>query len=740
MTAARRRAVSRRVPAAVRVIRERAVHRPIARVAVDVPLAHLDRLFDYLVAEADSAAAQPGVRVRVRFAGRLVDGFLMERVDASEHDGGLAMIERVTSPEVVVTAQVARLCRAVADRYAGVLADVLRLAIPPRHGRVEEAGWGADPAAGAAGSAPETGEGAAVRAAVPTRDAAGSDDVRPSDRGAGAGSVMPVISGLIPEAGGGWDAYVAGRAFLAALDDGRAPRAVWQALPGEDWALRFAEAARVVWQRGRGALLLVPDARDLARLEAALESVIPRADIAVLRADLGPAERYRRFLAVNRGSARGVAGARAAAFAPVRDLALVAMFDDGDDLYAEPRAPYPHAREVLAMRSAQEQTALVIGGFARTAEAQLLLRSGWARPIEPTRAEVRQCVPRIEAAGDEYATQADSAAAAARLSPAAFAAARGALDSGAPVLVQVPRRGYLPGVACAECGRPARCRRCSGPLAVRAGTRMLSCRWCGVAAPRWVCPACASQRYRATVIGAARTAEEIGRAFPGARLVTSAGEKVLDRVPAGPAVVVATPGAEPFADGGYGAALLLDGRLMLGRADLRAGEETLRRWMTAATLVRPAAAGGRVVVGTDLATPAVQWLIRWDPASAAETELAQRTELGFPPAVAMASVAGAEPVVGAALAELALPPSAEVLGPVPVWDGQFRRDGAEPVDGAHAPAGAQVPAAERVRALIRVPPADRKALAAALHVLAAARSARKDSEPLRIEIDPAELG
>jgi primosomal protein N' (replication factor Y) len=759
----------------VRVIRERAAHRPVARVAVDVPLAHLDRLFDYLVAEADSDAAQPGVRVRVRFAGRLVDGFVIERVDASQHDGGLAMIERVISPEVVLTAQVARLCRAVADRYAGVLADVLRLAVPPRRGRVEEAGRGADLVAGAAGSAPETSDGAAadidgpgcpagdaavlapdvaVRSAPDTRegvaadspaegslaapapDAAGPGDARLADGGEETNNVMPVIS----DSGGGWDAYVAGRAFLAALDDGRAPRAVWQALPGEDWALRFAEAARVVSRHGRGALLLVPDARDLTRLEAALESVVPRADLAVLRADLGPAERYRRFLAVSRGSARVVAGTRAAAFAPVRDLALVAIFDDGDDLYAEPRAPYPHAREVLAMRSAQEQTALVIGGFARTAEAQLLLRSDWARPIGPTRAEVRRCIPRIEAAGDEYATQADSAAAGARLSPAAFAAARAALDSGAPVLVQVPRRGYLPGMACGDCGRPARCRRCSGPLAVRARTRMLACRWCGVAALRWACPACASQRLRATVIGAARTAEEIGRAFPGARLVTSAGGKVLDRIPAGPAVVVATPGAEPVADGSYGTALLLDGRLMLGRADLRAGEETLRRWMIAATLVRPAAAGGRVVVGTDLATPAVQWLIRWDPASAAETELAQRTELGFPPAVAMASVEGAEPVVGAALAELALPPSADVLGPVPVWAGQPRQGGADPAEGAHAPAGERVSAVERVRALIRVPSADRKALAAALHVLAAARSARKDSEPLRIEIDPVELG
>ncbi len=166
-----------------------------------------------------------------------------------------------------------------------------------------------------------------------------------------------------------------------------------------------------------------------------------------LAADLGPAERYRRYLKLSRGQVKVAAGTRAAAFAPIADLGLVAVFDDGDDLLAEPRAPYPHTREVLMLRSAAQGCALLVGGFARTAEAELLLTSGWARPIVADRNTVRANAPRIEAAGDEYATGADSAAAGARLSPAAFAAARAALAANRPVLVQVPRRG-LPARHC----------------------------------------------------------------------------------------------------------------------------------------------------------------------------------------------------------------------------------------------------------------------------------------------------
>ena len=688
---------------------------PVARVLVDVPLAHLDRPYDYLVAEQDSAAAQPGARIRVRFAGRLVGGFVLERLTESEHPGRLGFLERVVSAEPVLSAEVAELARTVADRYAGSVADVLRLAVPPRHAKVEAEDMAAQPPAGRP---------MAVRL----------------EPGAGDG----------PDVGPGWSRYVAGDAFLGAVADRRAARAVWQAVPGEEWAARLAEAAEAAVGGGRGALLIVPDSRDLARLDAALTAALVPGTHVTLSADLGPAERYRRFLAVSRGSVRVVAGTRAAVFAPVRDLGLVAVFDDGDDLLAEPRAPYPHAREVLMLRSAARSCALLVGGYARTAEAQLLVESGWAQQIVAPRAEVRRCSPRIEAAGDDYAVGADSAAAGARLTPAAFSAARQALAAGAPVLVQVPRRGYLPGLACMRCGRIAQCRHCGGPLgqtgppsSSEPTAGVLGCRWCGKPEAHFHCAACGFERLRATAVGAGRTAEEIGRAFPGVTVINSSGPTVRATVPDEPALVVATPGAEPVAAQGYGAALLLDGGVLLGRPDLRAAEETLRRWMTSAAMVRTGPAGGRVEIGADGSLPTVQALIRWDPAGHAATELSARRELGFPPAVAMASLQGGEAAVLAAIDRLELPARAEVLGPVALEDlgpadaGPANRSGSARQSGSATGDPADV--GPVLRALVRAPQADRKVLGAALRTLAAGRSARKEGGGLRIHVDPLDL-
>jgi primosomal protein N' (replication factor Y) len=849
---------------------------PVARVAVDNPLPHLDRPFDYLVPAAMQDSAGPGVRVRVRFAGKLVDGFVLERVARSDHTGKLTPLERVVSPERVLTPEVAELARAVADRYAGTLADVLRLAVPPRHARTESATrptTDTPPVRVPTPAAKPQGAHDAGRSSVQGLDETSGRPREPDGPGheAAPGKAAEVAAepltaqGVVrggrgsssEEAGAGplsgddaaWADYPMGPSFLDALRNGRTPRAVWSALPGgTGWAVALAAAVRATLDGGRGALVVVPDGKDVALLDAELSRVLGSGRHVALTANLGPAERYRRWLSVLRGQVRAVAGTRAAMFAPVAELGLVAIWDDGDDLHAERLAPYPHAREVLGIRAHRAGAAMLIGGYARTAEATQLIASRWARPIVAARQTIRSRAPRVRPAGEDAELAKDQAARAARLPSVAWRALRQGLDDG-PVLVQVPRRGYLPALACGHCRTPARCAQpptrtspatadppregelsydtsgassgpagmadgilshdtgtvshdggggyraggpshgedevygtggpshgggshgaggpshgggshgaggpshgggshgaggpslgagraahggggapyegvrqvaaeyrpeplCHGPLALRGGHAAPYCRWCGRVDAAWKCRHCGSPRLRAVVVGARRTAEELGRAFPSVPVRTSGRDGVLATVPAGRALVVATPGAEPVAEGGYAAAVLLDGWALLGRADLRSGEEAVRRWMNAAALVRP---GGELVVLADAGLPAVQALLRWDPVTHAERELADRAELGFPPAVRMATLTGTAAAVRQMLGETRLPAEAQVLGPVPVDD------------------------AGQERAMIRTPRGGGAALAAALKGASGVRAARKSPEVVKVCVDPLDL-
>ncbi|MBL0004787.1 MAG: primosome assembly protein PriA [Actinomycetales bacterium] len=681
---------------------------PVAAVVVDSGLAHLDRPFEYAVPPELDAAAQPGVRVRVRFAGRDLDGFVVARRAKAEHPGRLTPIRRVVSPEPVLTPQIHALTRAVADRYGGVLGDVLRLAIPKRHATAERA-LPLDP--------PVPSPTEPSRTEKPTRAEAGP-----------------------------WAAYPAGEAFLRRVAAGGAPGAAWLAIPGrapeQDWPRAFAEAAAAALSAGRGAVIVVPDHRDVVRVDEALTAVLGAGRHVRLTADQGPQARYTAWLKLLRGHVRVVVGTRTAAFAPVRDLGLVAWWDDGDDLLAEPRAPYPQVRTVLAIRAEQSAAALLVGGFGRSVQVQRWVAAGRVVDLRPTPATLRAAAARVVVAGEgEVGRERDSAAASAQLPPSAWRIVHEGLTRG-PVLVQVPRGGYRPSLSCQVCRAPVRCTACHGPMGQDDPRHPPACTWCGTGfgIAGFRCPQCDSTAWRAAILGSRRTAEELGRAFPGVPVITSASGQVAGQVAATPALVIATPGAEPRATQGYAACLLLDAWATLSRPELDAPVEALRRWLAAAALCRSALDGGVVVlagVPDGPPFPAVEALVRWDPVWLAERELTERAELGLPPAVVMAELVGTRHAVAAAVSDIVSGADLDVttFGPLPVAVSvSASASVAAPVAAPVAASASSAADAPHVRMVLRVPHAQAGTLARALAATKAIRSARKDPEPLHVRM------
>jgi len=682
-------------------------HAGVAQVLVLTALAHLDRTFDYAIPRNLDEQVRPGVRVKVRFAGSEREGFVVSRARAGSHQGELAELRRVVSPLPVLTQQTLALCRAVARRYAGTSTDVIRLAIPPRHATAEKAAL-----AGQSGSE--------------------SPEPQFPDWGPNPGLLADLAPAEGPPDAAAWEPYPGGAAFLRRLAGGDSPRAVWSALPAASddephWARAITAAVKATRASGRSVLVVLPDIREVHRLAEVMSAA--GLEHHILTADQGPSARYRRFVLALTGQAAVIIGTRSAAFAPLRDLGLVVCWDDGDDLLIEQRAPYPHARQVLIERAQISNAAALIGGFARTPAAQLLLADQWARPLQADRATVRARAPRVQAPG-EVDLAAEGAGARARLPTMAWRLAHAALAEG-PVLVQVPRSGYLPHIACQQCRAAARCPSCHGPLRLDAPTATPSCRWCGKVATTWRCAECSHTRLRAIRVGSRRTAEELGRSFPGVPVVVSGRQGgVIEQVDADPRLVVATPGAEPHATGGYRAGLFLDAAVLTERPELDAALEALRRWMGAAALVRPAPEGGRVMLLGYGAPVPVQALVRWDAVGLAQRELAERTELEFPPLTQMAAVVGDRGAVNRFLKVLQLPDRATVLGPV-----EHRQDGpaTDEVPGTLTGADGEEP---RVRALVRAPLDAAGELSTALTHAQAHRSARKEPGRLQVRVDP----
>jgi primosomal protein N' (replication factor Y) (superfamily II helicase) len=646
-----------------RVPRPVADARPVAQVMIDSSVPHLDRVFDYAVPEELAETAVPGARVRVRFAGRLTDAYVVGRQDAGEHEGELKALERVIGVEPVLTAQTMQLVAEVAERCAGTFSDTVRAAVPPRHARAE---------------------GVAVTPAT---------------------WVAPVESVHAER----WEQYDRGAALLQRLA-AAAPtgtRAVWSAAPATDWTADVGALVRTVLAQPVGdVIVVVPDAADVDRCRAELADAQAAHVLATLTADQGPERRYREFVRILRGGVRVVVGTRASVFAPLPNLRLLVVWDDGDDALVDPQAPYWDARDVAALRSHLSGCDLVVGSPARSVATQQWCESGWARSVAPSRAAIAARAPVIRALSADDAAR-DAAAAAARIPHRAWEVARDALRTGA-VLVQVARRGYVPALACQSCRAVAHCA-CGGPLELAADSPVPRCSWCGALAGSWSCSSCGGRRLRAVTIGAERTAEEIGRAFPGVPVVSSHAGHMVGRVPDEPRLVVATPGAEPTCPAGYRAVLILDARSQLARPHLEAAEDAVRRWFAAARLAAPKCP---VVVTADNAMPAVQGLLRWDAPWFAARELADRVAAGLPPATRMAALLGAHDDVVAVAGALTVPH--RLLGPVPDQD-------------------------DRVRGLVVVERDVAGELSRQLRAITAARSAHRASRPVHVRMDPRDI-
>lgn len=586
--------------------------RRIARVLLDSPLPQLDRLFDYAL-PAEFGDVPLGVRVRVplRTAGRVIDGYIVDIDTEDDADRALSEVDSVVSDAAVLPERLHRLARRVADRAAGSASDVLRLVIPKRQVRVEKA-WTAD------SPAPVVDEDAAARAQ----------------------EILDAYDGLV-----------------AVLDE--SGRAAVEAIPqlrdgGEAWTLLLAAAAARMLASGKSSILIVPDHRDLDRLLTALDGLVP--DEAVVRHDSRQTnpDRYRGFLRTLEEAPCIVVGNRSAVYAPVH-AGLVAIWDDGDPLLGEQLAPYVNARDAALLRQELEQSALLFAGHTRTTDVERLVAHGWLQDVRASRRVLPKVVLSTPQEMEQPAGQ--------RMPSSAFLAARTAAAEG-PVLVQVSRPGFSPSLVCAECRAPARCPHCGGPLGARHRGAVPVCGWCGRSAQAWACPFCSSTKLRLASSGSERTADELGRAFPGIRVIVADGAHPVERVDAKPALVVATRGAEPLAVGGYRAVVLLDGPRMLQAPDLRIGEACLRWWSNAAALAAPGApihlVGVSGAVGMALAT--------WNQSGYARSELESRAPLHMPPTTRVALVEGSTAAVSRALialGELALPSDA-VLGPVPV--------------------------------------------------------------------------
>jgi primosomal protein N' (replication factor Y) len=339
-----------------------------------------------------------------------------------------------------------------------------------------------------------------------------------------------------------------------------------------------------------------------------------------------------------------VVGARAAAWAPVVDLAAVVVLDEHDEVYQEERTPTWHARDVAIERARRAGVPCVLVSPAPTLEAL-----DWGTLVTPSRSAERAGWPVV----DVVDRRRDDPTRAGLYSDALVRALRG--DGRVVCILNRVGRSRL--LACAACGELARCEVCDASVA-QLDDGQLECRRCQTRRPA-VCASCGATKLKNLRVGVGRAREEL-EALAGEPVVEVTGATEGDLADA--RIYVGTEAAlHRVTDARVVAFLDFDQELLAPR--YRTAEQAFALLVRAARLLGPRRDGGRLLVQTRLPRhEVIAAVLHADPGRLVAPERQRREALGFPPYAALAEVSGQ--AAEAFVERLGSPLGLTVLGPV----------------------------------------------------------------------------
>ena len=478
--------------------------------------------------------------------------------------------------------------------------------------------------------------------------------------------------------------------ILATLDEA-APRPVLlHGITGSGKTLVYVELLRRVLERGRTAIVLVPEIsltpQTVTRFRAHFGDLV-----AVLHSGLSEGERYDQWRQLRSGAKRIAVGARSALFAPLPDLGAIVVDEEHDGSYKQSEAPRYHARDLAVVRAAMAGAVCVLGSATPALEswtnaergkfvlASLPERVGGGRLPEVRVVDLRE-LRKARAEGGDQSTV---------LSAPLVAAVHERLRRREQVILLLNRRGYASFVQCRECGDVRRCLHCSVSLTFHRVSGRLLCHHCRYEEPAPErCARCGSRDLSWRGLGTEQVERVVAETFPEARLArmdvdTTSGKwahhEILGRVERGEVDVLM--GTQMIAKGLDFPRVTLVGVVNadvgIHLPDFRASERTFQLLAQVAGRAGRSVLAGEVIVQTSLPEHyAIQAALRHDYAGFAARELAERRNPAYPPWVRLANVvlSSPDPEAAAAAAEKAVAllrprlsgaDAVELVGPAP---------------------------------------------------------------------------
>ena len=314
----------------------------------------------------------------------------------------------------------------------------------------------------------------------------------------------------------------------------------------------FEKLIALTLSRGKQALLLIPEISLTPQVVQYFQSRFGNR-VALIHSGLSLSQRYDTDKLIRRGEISLVVGTRSAVFAPLPDLGLLILDEEGERTYKSEQSPRYHAAEVARARCKYHSAVLLLASATPSLESRYLAERGVYRLLRMPERYNQAPLPQVQIV-DMNGERANGNGS--PFSLALYDALRGNIDRGEQSILLLNRRGYHTLLQCTSCYEPVYCPNCSVPMTYHKANGSLLCHYCGhVQPPVTKCPKCGSDSLRQMGFGTQKLEESLAELLPDARILRMDADTTMTRS-------AYETGFRAFANGEYD---ILCGTQMIGK-------------------------------------------------------------------------------------------------------------------------------------------------------------------------------
>lgn len=270
----------------------------------------------------------------------------------------------------------------------------------------------------------------------------------------------------------------------------------------------YMEIVEEMLNRGKDSIFLVPEISLTPQMVYHFKSRFGD-EVAVLHSRLSEGEKYDEYRKIVEGKVHIVVGARSAVFAPFKNLGVIIIDEEHTTSYKQDNNPKYSAIEIAIERAKNNNAIVILGSATPSLETYARSIKGLYTLVELKHRVNTNNLPLVEIVDMSKEKHRGSI-----FSSRLITEVNKRLEEHEQIILLLNRRGYSSFITCSNCGYTAKCPHCDITLTYHKTSNTLRCHYCGYADKmNDICPSCGEKAIKTLGTGTEKVEEEIKKVF-----------------------------------------------------------------------------------------------------------------------------------------------------------------------------------------------------------------------------------